>query len=234
MVAGAMIVTCSKCEKRYVVDPRALGSPGRRVRCANCQHTWFEAAPEDAQSSIELPPLPETPPVVRTTTTTADPGTARRVQLPAVPRQGRRPVWLRRVAIAAVIILALWGLAAARQPIMDKAPFTARLYSMVGLGPAVPGEGLELRQVTPSRGVENGTPTLAINGQVANITSSPHPVPKLRVALRDANNKELQSWTVSVTDQPLAPGASVPFHTTISSPPDGATGVIVSFLPTGS
>ena len=64
--------------------------------------------------------------------------------------------------------------------------------------------------------------------------AAPHPVPKLRVALRDANNKELQSWVVSVTDQPLAPGASVPFHTTISQPPDGATGVIVSFQAGGS
>jgi predicted Zn finger-like uncharacterized protein len=229
-----MIVTCSKCEKRYVVDPRALGSPGRRVRCANCQHTWFETAPEEAQSSIELPPLPETPPVVRTTTT-VDPGpAARRVQLPAVARQGRGMVWLRRGVIAAAVVIVIWALIAERQHVMSAVPFTGRLYTMVGLGPTVPGQGLELRQVTPSRGVDNGVPTLAINGQVANVSSGPRPVPKLKVALRDANNKELQSWVVSVTDQPLAPGASVPFHTTISQPPDGATGVIVSFMAAGS
>jgi len=225
-----MIVTCSNCSKRYVVDPRALGAAGRRVRCANCQNTWFESAPEETQAGIELPPLPETPPVVRTTT--ADP--TRRVQLPAVARRGRGMVWLRRGAIAAVIVLAIWGLVAGRHGVMSAVPFTTRLYAMVGLGPETPGQGLELRQVTPSRGVDNGVPSLAINGQVANVSSSPRPVPKLHVALRDANNKELQSWTVSVTDQPLAPGASVPFHTTISQPPDGATGVIVSFMPTGS
>jgi predicted Zn finger-like uncharacterized protein len=229
-----MIVTCSKCEKRYVVDPRALGSPGRRVRCANCQHTWFEAAPEESQSSIELPPLPETPPVVRTTTT-AEPGpAARRIQLPAVPRQGRGMAWLRRGVVAGAVVIAIWALVAERQHVMNAVPFTTRLYTMVGLGPALPGQGLELRQVTPSRGVDNGVPTLAINGQVANVSSGPRPVPKLRVALRDANNKELQSWIVSVTDQPLAAGASVPFHTTISQPPDGATGVIVSFQAGGS
>jgi predicted Zn finger-like uncharacterized protein len=227
-----MIVACSKCEKRYVVDPRALGAPGRRVRCANCQHTWFEAAPEEALSSIELPPLPENPPVVRTTS--PEPGAARRIQLPAVSRQGRGTVWVRRCAIAAAVVLAIWAVIAARGHVMSAVPFTARLYSLVGLGPAVPGQGLELRQVTPSRGVDNGVPTLAINGQVANVSSGPKPVPKLRVTLRDGNNKEIQSWTVSVTDEPLAPGASVPFHTTISQPPDGATGVIVSFLPAGS
>jgi hypothetical protein len=105
---------------------------------------------------------------------------------------------------------------------------------MVGLGPAVPGEGLQLRDVTPSRGVDNGVPTLAINGQVANVSRGPQPIPKLRIALRDANNNELQSWVVSVSDEPLAPGESVPFHTAISQPPEGATGVIVGFLPGGS
>jgi len=202
------------------------------VRCANCLHTWFEAAPEEALSSIELPPLPENPPVVRTTF--PEPGAARRIQLPAVSRQGRGTVWVRRGAIAAAVVLAVWAVIAGRGHVTSAVPFTARLYSLVGLGAAVPGQGLELRQVTPSRGVDNGVPTLAINGQVANVSSGPKPVPKLRVTLRDGNNKEIQSWTVSVTDEPLAPGASVPFHTTISQPPDGATGVIVSFLPAGS
>jgi predicted Zn finger-like uncharacterized protein len=228
-----MIVTCSKCEKRYVVDPRALGTPGRRVRCANCQHTWFEAAPEETPSSIELPPLPEAPPVVRMTSA-AESGVEHRIQLPAVPRQGKGMAWLGRVASAAVVVMVIWGLVAARQQVMSAVPFTTRLYTLAGLGPAVPGQGLELREVTPSRGADNGVPTLAINGQVANVSSSPQPVPKLRVALRDTNNKELQSWIVSVTDEPLAPGASVPFHTTISQPPDGATGVIVSFAAAGS
>jgi predicted Zn finger-like uncharacterized protein len=228
-----MIVTCSKCEKRYVVDPRALGSPGRRVRCANCLHTWFEAAPEGAPSSIELPPLPETPPVVRITAA-PEPDAERRIQLPAVPRQGKGKVWLRLVAAAAVIALVIWGFVAERQYVMSAVPFATRLYGLAGLGPAVRGQGLELREVTPARSVDNGVPTLAIDGQVANVSSNPQPVPKLRVALRDANNRELQSWIVSVTDQPLAPGSSVPFHTTISQPPDGATGVVVSFAAAGS
>ncbi|HWE74300.1 MAG TPA: zinc-ribbon domain-containing protein [Stellaceae bacterium] len=227
-----MIVACSKCEKRYVVDPRALGAAGRRVRCANCQHIWFETPPEETLSPIELPPLPDAPPVVRTTS--PELGSARRIQLPAVKRPGTTMIWVRRGAIAAALAFAIWGLVAARQQVMSAAPFTGRLYSLVGLGPVLPGQGLEFRDVTPSRGVDDGTPTLAVNGQVANVSNSPKAVPKLRVVLRDGNNKELQSWTVSVTDAMLAPGSSVPFHTTISQPPDGATGVVVSFLPAGS
>ena len=226
-----MIVSCSNCGKRYLVDPRALGAPGRRVRCAHCQHTWFQAATEEAQAQpqIELPPLPETPPVVRTTAAE----TPRHVQLPAVTRGNGRTKWVGRAAIAAVILLVVWGLVRSRDSVMSAVPLTTRLYSLVGLGPVAPGTGLDLRQVTPTRGTDkaSGAPTLAIDGQVANISSIARPVPQLRVALRDANNVELKSWMVHVTDQPLAPGASIPFHTMIQDPPDGATGVIVSFGP---
>ncbi|HVA14824.1 MAG TPA: DUF3426 domain-containing protein [Stellaceae bacterium] len=222
-----MIVTCSNCSKRYLVDPRALGTPGRRVRCASCRHTWFQPAPEETQPPIELPPLPETPPVVRMT----DP--ARRVQLPVVSGGSGQASWLRRAIMAIVALLVIAGLIVGRGRVMSAIPATARFYSMVGLGPVVPGAGLELRQVTPSRSVENGVPTLTIDGQVANVSSAPRAVPKLRIALRDANDRELQSWTVSVTDQPLAPGASAPFHASLQRPPDGATGVIVSFAPGG-
>lgn len=222
-----MIVTCSNCSKRYLVDPRALGASGRRVRCAHCQHTWFQP-PDDTIAPIELPPLPETPPVVRMS------DAARRVQLPAVSRGTGRGRLIGRLAIAAVVLLALWGLFSARQSVMSAVPATTRLYSLLGLGPVAPGTGLEFRQVTPSRDVQNGVPSLSISGQVANISGVALTVPKLRVALRDASNNELRSWTISVTDQPLQPGATVPFHTSIQKPPDGATGVVVSFAPAGS
>lgn len=224
-----MIVSCSNCAKRYVVDPRALGAPGRRVRCANCQHTWFQAAPEEAPAPIELPPLLEAPPVVRTMTTE----TPRQVQLPAVSRGGNRARWVRRGVIAAIVILAVGALVGGRDAVMSAVPFATRLYTLAGLGPIAPGTGLELRQVTPSRGTDkaSGAPTLAIDGQVANISSVARPVPQLRVALRDSNNAELKSWMVHVTDQPLEPGATIPFHTVIQNPPDGATGVIVGFGP---
>lgn len=228
-----MIVTCGNCSKRYVVDPRALGA-GRRVRCANCQHTWLQAAPEETLAAVEAPPAEPATTEAMAAAPAGD--NIRRIQLPAVPRRsGGR--WLGRALIAALVILivaGLWGLVAERERVMNAVPQTARLYSLVGLGPTAPGFGLELRQVTPSRGTANGAPTLTIDGEVANISSIARPVPKLRVALRDASNKELQNWTLDVTDQPLAPGATIPFHSTIQQPPDAATGVVVSFAAAGS
>src|SRR5687767_14972228 len=42
-----MIVTCPACATRYAVAAAAIGVEGRRVRCARCQHVWFQVAPLD-------------------------------------------------------------------------------------------------------------------------------------------------------------------------------------------
>ena len=37
-----MILTCPACTMRYLVAEGAVGSDGRRVRCAHCGHQWFQ------------------------------------------------------------------------------------------------------------------------------------------------------------------------------------------------
>jgi predicted Zn finger-like uncharacterized protein len=224
-----MIVTCTSCSKRYLVDARALGVGGRNVRCAHCGHTWFQTPPADAPQLFDttLAAAPESSAAGETEWRET------RVQLPAVARsrvRGQIVGW----SVAAIAVVALvWGLIAERADIVNLWPPAARLYTMIGYGPTAPGTGLELRKVTPSRGIENGVPILAIDGEVVNVSPVARDVPKLKVALRDGNDKELQAWTIAVTDQRLLPGASVPFHTTITQPAEAATGVVVSFAGAG-
>lgn len=42
-----MHIICPHCTTSFAIDPRALGSDGRTVRCARCKGTWF-ALPADA------------------------------------------------------------------------------------------------------------------------------------------------------------------------------------------
>jgi predicted Zn finger-like uncharacterized protein len=219
-----MIVTCPACSTRYLVDGRALGANGRTVRCAQCSHTWHQTPPDDMARPVDLASPPNA----------LDLDADRPAQLPAVQRKRRFP-W---TAVSWLVCLALLGSAAvgmamARDTIVAKWPPASRLYAMVGLPVEPPGAGLDFRKVSQTRITDNGKPALQIEGEIVNVSNVARDVPKLRVALKD-HDRELQSWTFSATEERLLPGASVPFKTTIPSPSEAATGVVVTFTAGGS
>jgi len=216
-----MIVTCPACRTRYLVEERALGGPaGRPVRCAQCGNTWHQrpepepaaplaANPEPARAEppLEVPPRPEPPPPPR-----------RR-------RGGSGAVWLAPIVVIAILIaLALAG----RRAIVARFPQTAPAYAFLGLPVAQPGSGLAIRKIQPTRS-DGG---LVIEGEVANTGKVPRAVPRLRIALRDAGDKEVQAKTIAPPKGRLGPGEVEHFRTVFERPNETATGVVVTFAAT--
>jgi predicted Zn finger-like uncharacterized protein len=213
-----MIVTCPACTTRYLVDPRALGSAGRVVRCANCSKTWHQTPPDDLPHSLDIAPG-VTEPAFSTG----------RVQLPALA-QRRAPPWT-TVAWGALVLLLLLGVIAgisARESLVALWPPATRLYTMIGLPVSPPGIGLELRKTVPAFSTENGVRALVVEGEVANVSQVARAVPPLKVTLRDRDGVELQSLSFNVAEQRLLPGASVAFRTSIAQPNPAATSVLVT------
>lgn len=44
-----MILSCPACSARYMVTSDAVGSEGRMVKCAKCEHQWFQSADDDGE-----------------------------------------------------------------------------------------------------------------------------------------------------------------------------------------
>ena len=236
-----MIVVCPQCSTRYLVDPRALGAGGRRVRCAQCAHTWHHQPPAEALAEAEtvaLPPRLEAAPRAERVEPQFDrPALAEepehRIQLPALTQPRRRP-WM---TVAWLVLLVRVGVAAGgavweRDAVIRAWPPSARLYALFGLAVAQPGDVLKVT-AQARRDEENGVPRLVIEGEVANISPDAQSVPKLKVELTDAANRVVQSWSFDVSTERLLPGASVPFTTSVARPSDAATGMSVTFTAGG-
>jgi hypothetical protein len=152
------------------------------------------------------------------------------VQLPVPappPRRASQLVfWAAYVIVfAALVAGGLWW---TRDKVVALWPPLGRYYAMLGIPAEAAQGGFDFHNVTPSRDTENGLPTLVIQGEVVNTSNVARPVPKLKVTLLDSANHELQSWSFTVSDDRLLPGASVPFRTSIAQPNDAATMIKVS------
>jgi hypothetical protein len=148
----------------------------------------------------------------------------------------RLQVYSRRRALA---IFAGWlGLAVAlglligggylhRNSIVRTWPQAATLYAALKI-PINP-LGMTLQNVTYAHGYENGLPVLAIQGEIVNISGRMVEVPKIRVELKDAQNKQLYQWSFALDESQLPPSARAHFITRLSSPPADARHLEVRF-----
>jgi len=48
-----MRVTCPKCDAKFKVPDKALGTSGRKLRCGKCSHQWFQAPPTAEEKAAE-------------------------------------------------------------------------------------------------------------------------------------------------------------------------------------
>jgi predicted Zn finger-like uncharacterized protein len=257
-----MILTCPNCSTRYQTDA-VIQPPGRNVRCAKCGQIWFQGPPEpEPEPALELDneapaeaahehayaeehmhehghehgheqahehdraTSPAAAFAPRPYTEHAHSG--------AEPRRRSGSGFFRAIAWAVlivVIIAIVFALIEYRQTIATMWPKTASLYSTIGMKVNV--LGLDIRDVTPSQTTEAGAPLLEVRGRVVNVAGHRIPVPKVRMALFDSENRELYKWVFDSGVGVLDPGATGDFVTRLPSPPREAKNMTVRFVEAG-
>jgi hypothetical protein len=145
---------------------------------------------------------------------------------PTTPRRRRSVAALRWLVLVLLFVLAiLAGVVVARGAVVALWPSAARLYALAGMPVEPPGAGLKIEKLTPARTSDG----LVIEGEISNPGKTTRDVPRLRVALRDAAEKEVQFKIIDPPRPRLAPGAVAHFKTPFDHPDEAATGVVVTF-----
>lgn len=230
-----MIITCSSCATRFLVDAASIGPAGRQVRCARCQHDWYQPpAPDlprpapvnnDAVGAAlgapdHLAPHPHPQPL------------AQGANLPAIHRPpARLGDWLAWAALIVVAVSLPAGLYGLRDPIMRVWPPAVRLYAALGLAPQAPR--LRLVDVSFAQTRQAGVAVLTVRGAIVNDALSEALAPVILVRLRDEQGRDLHQWTYSLPQAALGAGKRAGFETSLSNPPPEARNLDVSFAPPG-
>ena len=211
-----MIVSCPACSTRYLVEPSALGSDGRVVRCAKCEHSWYQSPPDDMPHQVDLaiPPAGSLP-------------------LPPHPKaasSGSRGAGL-PLLILVLLALAVAGGYFLRERIVTEWPKTAQLYELIGLPTKVVGAGLEIANLNYTRQDVAGQSVMQVQGDIFNKTEKDISVPPLKATLQDDSGKPLFDWTFSVNPPTIRPGETINFKTEAKNPPAEARKLMITFVP---
>jgi predicted Zn finger-like uncharacterized protein len=217
-----MIIQCPACNTRFAVKPTAIPEQGRKVRCAKCQHRWFqgplvahandmdeqpERAPEDnpardfsmfieengGESTFHMDDMPSF--------------TNSPQRMAVQPTTQHAPGWMKYVAASLAIFGVLGGMVVFQDsvralPMMDVA------YGLMGMRPT---DGLVIAeadvQILPGR----QQTSYFIKGSVKNTTDEERMMPVLRITLADAEGLPVSSTDYGQEDLRIMPGEAVPF-----------------------
>lgn len=241
-----MIITCPRCATRYLLEAGVVRPPGRQVRCARCQHTWFQESLPDLPKPIPVPVEEQAPmgPVTdKSRMLPPPPGSIAqpvpRFEIPpptsvtpaGADRQRARSRSLAGLSIllaflAGFVLLFLYM----PNEIAQVWPESASLYEALGM--PVNTRGFKII-ASHSQELDKTVPVIAIKGQIINETDRELAVPKVRLAVRDQSGREIYHWTVLADQQRLGPHEQGTFSARLESPPADAVDLEVRFAKAG-
>jgi predicted Zn finger-like uncharacterized protein len=127
------------------------------------------------------------------------------------------------VALLSVLILGF----ALRVDLVRWFPSLAGLYASIGLPVNV--VGLDFEDSKTLSMLRDGKTVMQISARLRSVSSQPVSVPPVLVSLVNADGATLYEWTVAPKLAEMEPGDVIDFSTEVTSPPDGAVNVRLSF-----
>jgi predicted Zn finger-like uncharacterized protein len=129
-------------------------------------------------------------------------------------------------AVAALALLLVGGFVF-RTEIVSGLPSLAGVYAAIGLPVNV--VGLQFDDAKTLSSLRDGKTVMQITAKIRSIAGQTVSVPPVLVSLLNTDGATLYEWTVNAQAKQLDGGEILDFSTEVTSPPDGATRVRLSF-----
>lgn len=221
-----MILTCPECTTRFLLPSHALEPDGRRVKCSGCGEVWFqEPESEEVEENIDseeqeeeqelgeeeggisIDDIPEAvKPVPEDSSESVVQDDEERQEITVGALGGY-------IAAGGMFVVILAGLLLMNGPVMERWPASSSFYKVFGFTMPVPGEGLVFDKVTAGASKEGGSQkeTIALEGQIINLTNESQVVPMIEAGLRSKSGEILQHWFIDPPKKKMDAEETLPF-----------------------
>jgi len=134
---------------------------------------------------------------------------------------------VRPLAVAALLLGASSALIGWRNEVVRLAPPMAGLYAAVNL--PVNLRKMDFRKVGSRLVEDGGRKILVVEGEIHNLARTPQEAPRVRLAVLDAEGREIYAWSAAPPKARLLAGETAFFRARLAAPPAEGSDVRLRF-----
>jgi predicted Zn finger-like uncharacterized protein len=215
-----MILQCSQCSTRYVVQAASIPVVGRKVKCARCGHVWHQDAASEEERAVEVVPKPQI---------LSDIPAFSNVPAFKIPKKQRPYLLIAAISSFVLALLLLIALIGFREKVVEAWTPSAKLFASLGLPVPPLGEGLTFVNVSVKVYRQPSGNTLLVSGNILNNTAQQRIAPNVLLTVQDTTKRPILQWLSATNNTALSPGESKAFSTVQTIQNELANNLLVQF-----
>ena len=205
-----MIIICSNCNTKYSISKRVLGNNGKKVKCFNCKHEWYQKIDITKRKGVEIISLKEKPILSNVHKEEID---VKKLFTPEIPKKKNYKFLYLLIPVILILFIYL-NKKYFNYEIKD---YFFKFYKPEFLINKNKKDSFDLifNQIEKEVSIlNNNQKVIKIYGKISNTSNIENKkIPKLQATLLDSKNNIITSWFFYAEKEDLGPQESINFNT---------------------